>query len=542
MSRVLKIGSRKSALARLQTYLVLGALKKKFPDIQTELHFREASGDQDLQTPLWKMGTRGVFTQDLTKDLVEKKVDLVIHSWKDLDLEDRPGTTIVGVLDRADTRDVLLWKKSSLSKHSPGELKIQTSSPRREYNLRKFLSKSLPSRYKNADFDFLPVRGNIQTRIRKWKESDADGLVLAKAALDRLLSEDFPHSNELEYQEIRKFLKEVLNDSVFQVFPLSFNPSAPAQGAIAAEARTEDVWVLDLIRSLSNPATVAAVEEERAILKRFGGGCHQKIGVSILPKSYGKILYQRGLTDSGETLEIEEQFSDFLAPHAESVAKVYPAPGEALKQKRIPLDSSQGFVLSVDGKEHRVVLPEELILKDWLVTRGNAFPNLDPVWEHKGLVWTSGLKTWVQLAERDIWVYGSLDALGEEELPKHSIFGMSLDFVKCTHVGSTEIASDLPRVLTYQTQALEDHPDLSEKTHFFWMSASQFDKALSLYPRIRNRFHSCGPGITSSHIRKVLGESANLSIFIHYKSWLQSLGLEEFKGKDLGNQTKKNPT
>ncbi|MBE8399752.1 hydroxymethylbilane synthase [Leptospira borgpetersenii] len=540
MSRVLKIASRKSALAKLQTYLVLDALKKKFPNIQIELHFREASGDLDLQTPLWKMGTRGVFTQDLTKDLVEKKVDLVIHSWKDLDLEGHSGTTIVGVLDRADQRDVLLWKKSSLSKNSPSELKIQTSSPRREYNLKKFLNNSLPSRYKNSSLIFLPVRGNIQTRIRKWRNSDSDGLVLAKAALDRLLSEDFLNSNELEYQEIRKFLKEILEESIFQVFPLSLSPSAPAQGAIAAEVRTDDEWALGFVRALSKPEVVSAVEEERNTLKRFGGGCHQKIGVSVLYKSYGKILYQKGLTDSGEILEIEEQFSDTFFPPVESVTKAYPVPGEAVKQKRIPLDSSQGFVLSRDGKEDKVILPEELILKDWLVTRGNAFPNLDPSLRHQGIVWTSGLKTWYQLAERDIWVHGSLDALGEEELPKHSIFGMSLDFVKCTHVGSTEIVSGLARILTYRTQPMEDHPDLSEKTHFFWMSASQFDKALSLFPGIRDRFHACGPGITSSHIRKVLGESANLSVFVHYESWLQSLGLKEFKGKELGNQTKKN--
>ncbi|ABJ80352.1 uroporphyrinogen synthase [Leptospira borgpetersenii serovar Hardjo-bovis] len=540
MSRVLKIASRKSALAKLQTYLVLDALKKKFPNIQIELHFREASGDLDLQTPLWKMGTRGVFTQDLTKDLVEKKVDLVIHSWKDLDLEGHSGTTIVGVLDRADQRDVLLWKKSSLSKNFPSELKIQTSSPRREYNLKKFLNNSLPSRYKNSSLIFLPVRGNIQTRIRKWRNSDSDGLVLAKAALDRLLSEDFLNSNELEYQEIRKFLKEILEESIFQVLPLSLSPSAPAQGAIAAEVRTDDEWALGFVRALSKPEVVSAVEEERNTLKRFGGGCHQKIGVSVLYKSYGKILYQKGLTDSGEILEIEEQFSDTFFPPVESVTKAYPVPGEAVKQKRIPLDSSQGFVLSRDGKEDKVILPEELILKDWLVTRGNAFPNLDPSLRHQGIVWTSGLKTWYQLAERDIWVHGSLDALGEEELPKHSIFGMSLDFVKCTHVGSTEIVSGLARILTYRTQPMEDHPDLSEKTHFFWMSASQFDKALSLFPGIRDRFHACGPGITSSHIRKVLGESANLSVFVHYESWLQSLGLKEFKGKELGNQTKKN--
>ncbi|EMK03871.1 MULTISPECIES: hydroxymethylbilane synthase [Leptospira] len=541
MSRVLKIGSRKSSLAKLQTYLVLEALKKKFPEIKVELFFREASGDQDLQTPLWKMGTKGVFTQDLTADLIEKKVDLVIHSWKDLDLEERPDTTVVGVLDRADPRDVLLWKKSSLSKYSPSVLKIHTSSPRREYNLRKFLSSSLPSRYANSSLVFLPIRGNIQTRIRKWKESDSDGLVLAKAALDRLLSEDFLNSEELEYQEIRKFLKDSLDESVYQIFPLSLNPTAPGQGAIAAEVRTEDDWVLDRIRTLSKSEVVLAVEEERKILKRFGGGCHQKIGVSILQKTYGKILYQRGLSDSGEVLEVEEQFSKISTPPADSVYRVYPVPGEAVKQKRIPLDSSNGLIFSEDGQKDRTILPAELILKDWLVTRGNAFPDLNPALEHTGLIWTSGLKTWFQLAQRDIWVHGSLDALGEDELPKHSIFGKSLDFVKCTHIGSTEIASDLGRVLTYQTQAMEDHPDLSEKTHFFWMSASQFDRALSIFPQICNGFHACGPGITYSHIRKVLGKSANLSIFIRYESWLESLGLEEFKGKKIGNQTQKNP-
>ncbi|TGK20604.1 hydroxymethylbilane synthase [Leptospira stimsonii] len=540
MSRVLKIGSRKSALARLQTYLVLGALRKKFPDLEVELYFREASGDQDLQTPLWKMGTRGVFTQDLTKELVDGKVDLVVHSWKDLDLEGHPGTTILGVLDRADQRDVLLWKKSSLLKHSPEELRIQTSSPRREYNLKKFLPKSLPSRYKNSDLVFIPVRGNIQTRVRKWKESDADGLVVAKAALDRLLSTEFLNSDELEYQEIRMFLREALEESVFQIFPLSLNPSAPAQGAVAAEVRADDDWALDILKALSITDVVAAVEEERNILHKFGGGCHQKIGVSVLKRPYGKILYQRGLTDAGEVLEIEEQFFSFSAPSPESAKKVYPVPGEAIKQKRTPLPSNKGYVLTADGKKENHILPEELIQRDWLVTRGNAYPNLDSSLEHKGFVWTSGLKTWLQLAERDVWVHGSLDALGEEELPKGSLFGKKLNFVKCTHVGSTEIESVLERVLTYQTTPLEDHPDLSNKTHFFWMSASQFDKALSLFPQIRDGYHACGPGITSSHIRNVLGESANISIFIHYESWLASLGFEEFKGKELGNQTEKN--
>lgn len=507
-----------------------------------ELYFREASGDQDLQTPLWKMGTRGVFTQDLTKELVDGQVDAVVHSWKDLDLDGHPGTTILGVLDRADQRDVLLWKKTSRDLVSPKQLKLQTSSPRREFNLGKFLPKLLPSRYETSSLVFVPVRGNIQTRIRKWMESDADGLVLAKAALDRLLSEDFPESDSLEYQEIRKFLSSSLKESLFQVLPLSLNPSAPAQGAIAAEVRSDDLWSLNILKSLSDLRTVSAVEEERRILRSYGGGCHQKIGVSVLDRPYGRVLYRRGISDAGELLDLETQFSDTPAPAARALSYCYPLPGEAVKQKRIPLDSENGYVLTADGKEDRILSPQSLAELDWLVTRGNAYPRIDRVVKHEGLVWTSGLKTWFQLAERDVWVNGSLDALGEDELPQGSLFGKPVRFVKCTHVGSTEIASGLERVLTYRVQPLEEHPDLSAKTHFFWMSASQFDRALSLYPQIRDRNHACGPGITYDHIRKVLGETARLSVFIHYESWLQSLGLKEFEGRKLGNQTEKNPT
>lgn len=115
---------------------------------------------------------------------------------------------------------------------------------------------------------------------------------------------------------------------------------------------------MSLVQALKKPEVVSAAEEERDILKRFGGGCHQKIGVSILHKSYGKILYQRGLTDSGEILEIEEQFSDTFFPPAESVAKVYPVPGEAIKQKRIPLDSSEDLFFPGTVKKTKSFFPK----------------------------------------------------------------------------------------------------------------------------------------------------------------------------------------
>ena len=127
----------------------------------------------------------GVFTNDIRNELLNLNADLAVHSWKDLPVEMEPGTEISATLDRADLRDILLFKRSSIAKK---EISLLTSSPRRKENLSSFLPKALPSQPDKLEFK--EVRGNIITRIKKLMNSDSDGLVMAKAALDRIIKNE----------------------------------------------------------------------------------------------------------------------------------------------------------------------------------------------------------------------------------------------------------------------------------------------------------------------------------------------------------------
>ncbi|TGK03849.1 hydroxymethylbilane synthase [Leptospira semungkisensis] len=505
MSDVLRIGSRKSSLAKLQTCLVQDSLRKLYPELELQLLFKEASGDQDLTTPLWKMGSKGVFTQDLTKELVDGNVDVVIHSFKDLDLDGRKDTEVFMVLPRADQRDVLLWKKSAFE-NPPAELKIHSSSPRREYNLSAFLPTALPSRLQGRPISFHPVRGNVQTRIRKWKEDPSvSGLVVAKAALDRLLAQDFSFASTPEYEEVRNGIAETIRSELFMVLPLSKNPNAPAQGALAAEIRKGDEKTKKLLLPLSNAREEAAVAEERKILSQFGGGCHQKIGVSVILGGPADFLFVRGKTDSGLTLDAFERWKGEPLPLPSSFDAVFPKPRQGFRMKRFPLQSS---------------IPSE---KFWFVSRADSLPE---EWKLPGpdtIMIVAGAKTWEKLASRDVWVNGSTDGLGEEDASKIvSILGGSPEFIKLTHEESDIIEGVWKRFVTYKVDFDSEQPDLSEYSHFFWMSASQFDRAYKKDPNLAGKIHSCGTGATYKYIKKILGSEAKVFAFPNYESWAKA--------------------
>ncbi|PJZ70752.1 uroporphyrinogen synthase [Leptospira perolatii] len=506
MSFVLRIGSRKSTLAKLQSLLVRDALLKAHPDLKIDLFFKEASGDQDLSTPLWKMGTRGVFTQDLTKELVDGNVDLVVHSYKDLDLEGHPGTEIVMALPRADQRDVLLWKKSSFLE-PPELLRIHSSSPRREYNLTGFLSYALPARLQGKPLEFRPVRGNVQTRVRKWLEdSGVSGIVVAKAALDRLLADNFSFSQESEYSEIRNYLRSVLDENLFMILPLSVNPNAPAQGALAAEYRSGDSKVLSYLAPLRMHSEEKNVIEERKILSYFGGGCHQKIGVACINVEEETYLFLRGKSDSGEVLNSNVRLENRSAfPRPNSWEDVFPQPKQGFELRRVPLSSSPPAA------------------KEWFVSKADAIPDSWTPPNPDTILSVAGTKTWKKLASRDFWVHSSTDGIGEENATSiDTLLGRVPKFVKLTHEDS-EIAEGVwERYPTYKVEFSEKQPDLSKFTHFFWMSGSQFERALRSNPGISDKVHSCGAGSTYKIIKKTLGNEAKVYAFPNYESWVHA--------------------
>src|SRR5437588_6903222 len=220
------IASRRSDLARIQAYQVGDALRAVHPQIEINYSFHESLGDKNQNDPLWQMPEKGVFTQDFREDLLHGEFDLVVHSWKDLTIEDDPETEIAATLPRADARDLLLVRKDRWAEvERTGVISILTSSPRRAYNLDSFLREAFPATPR--ELNFVNVRGNVPTRVRKLFQSDVDGLIVAKAALDRLLE-----AKQEEFAATQTELRESLSRCRLIVLPLRANPSAPAQGRL----------------------------------------------------------------------------------------------------------------------------------------------------------------------------------------------------------------------------------------------------------------------------------------------------------------------
>lgn len=486
----LKIAARKSDLARLQAYLVGECLETQGHEV--EYHFRESLGDQNLQDPLWKMPTKGVFTEDFIRDLEEDRVDLVVHSWKDLPTEDRPTTEIVSTLPRADLRDVLLIKPEFIKRES---LKIFSSSPRREHNLKVFLQDHLPQ-HGLRTLEFEPVRGNVQTRLKKLlEEPSAGALVLAKAALDRLLL-----STQAEFSATKNFIRDTLTQLQWMVLPLRENPTAAAQGALAIEIKKNR---LDLKKNLEKICCLRTWEEvlwERKKLQEFGGGCHLALGVSRWQGENSNFISVRGQSPDGKPLEI---FRLGVLEGTKQGAR----PEELWSSSSIkPQRLSRNPRTSSD--------------RSYVVTRSEAWPE----GVSNSLLWVAGSQTWRKLAQRGIWVNGSFEGLGETPLDL-SVFdsrGRRGNWTTLTHGDHPEFDPKTHEI-SYDLLWPKEWPwDLAEKKHFFWTSSSHCKQVLERFPQIRKASHSSGPGSTFRGLQKLLPGS-EIRMFIDEQDWRKSL-------------------
>ena len=450
------IASRRSDLARIQAYQVGEALQSARSQIEINYSFHESLGDRNQNDPLWQMPEKGVFTQDFREGLVNGEFDLVVHSWKDLAIEGDPETEIAATLPRADARDLLLVHEERWAEvERTGVMSILTSSPRRSYNLGSFLRDALPVQL--SELNFVDVRGNVPTRVRKLFAL-ADGLIVAKAAIDRLLE-----AKQSEFAAIQTELRRALARCRWMVLPLRENPSAPAQGALAIEIVRRRADLRELLASLNCAETFAAVTRERKILRSYGGGCHQKIGASVLRRPFGEIIFLKGLTDDGQDLDVC------------SLDASRPRPPKIDREKMWPLSASDSDWFS--REQIPANKPDEASAL-WIV-KGDAH-NWSP--SPGQIVWTSGVQTWKKLARRGNWVHGCAESLGEQEPPNlETLAGRKLIWLKLTHADGYDEGM-LPTLATYRLVPKDGQVDLKGKTYFFWRSGSSFEHALSLNP------------------------------------------------------------
>lgn len=243
--KALRIGTRGSALALWQAKSISAALRER-AGVETEIVIIKTSGDKFQQTSFSQIGGKGVFIKELEDALLDKGIDLAVHSMKDVPTEMPNGLTIAAIGKREDVRDALLSSSGATLETLPRAARVGTSSLRRQSQLL----------HARPDLQVLELRGNVDTRIAKLSRGDYDAIVLAKAGLDRL----------------------GLSAQISQVLPHTVSLPAAGQGAIGIEARAADAATLHLLAALEDVETRNAVSAERAALAALGGGCQVPIG------------------------------------------------------------------------------------------------------------------------------------------------------------------------------------------------------------------------------------------------------------------------
>jgi hydroxymethylbilane synthase len=262
---VLRIGTRKSALARIQTDHVRDLLAAAHSGLRIEVETFTTQGDTNLSAPLPEVGGKGLFTAELEAALVERRIDIAVHSLKDLPIETPAGLTVGAVPRRANPADVLVSARAHTLSSLPSGAAVGTSSPRRASQLL----------YVRRDLRILDIRGNVDTRIRKARDEGGayDAIVLARAGLERL--------GRLEV--------------VSEVFGFDVMLPAPGQGALAVQCR-EDAELVRLLRAINDDETEIAVTAEKAFLAGLGGGC--SLPICALAEVEGGRLRLRGRVTS----------------------------------------------------------------------------------------------------------------------------------------------------------------------------------------------------------------------------------------------------
>jgi hydroxymethylbilane synthase len=242
----LTFATRPSKLARWQTNWVMSALQRAWPGLECRQVVITTQGDRNLDQPLPEIGGKGLFTQELEAELLAGKVQAAVHSLKDLPVEDPPGLAVGAIPRRADVRDVLISKDGlTLDQLPPGAL-VGTSSLRRTAQLRAY----------RPDLRVEPLRGNVDTRIRRALEGQFDAILLAGAGVTRL----------------------GLSEHISQWLPLEVMLPAPGQGALAVQCRSGDEQTLNYLAAIDDSQTRQAVLAERVFLAALGGGCSLPVG------------------------------------------------------------------------------------------------------------------------------------------------------------------------------------------------------------------------------------------------------------------------
>jgi len=291
-NKVIRIATRKSPLALWQAEFVKARLQQEHPGLVVELLGMSTKGDKILDTPLAKVGGKGLFVKELEVAMLEGRADIAVHSMKDVPMEFPDGLSLPIICEREEPKDAFVSNNFASLDALPNGAKVGTSSLRRQCQLRSL----------RPDLEILDLRGNVNTRLSKLDQGDYDAIILAGAGLIRL----------------------GMSDRIRELMPIKVSLPATGQGAVGIECRTGDDETLALLQPLNHRESSICVRAERAMNRGLEGGC--QVPIAGFAELTGDKLLLKGLVGSPDGSKI-------ISDQVQGVADDAEALGQALAER-----------------------------------------------------------------------------------------------------------------------------------------------------------------------------------------------------------------
>ncbi len=381
--------ARKSILSRAQSELFAQKLQESYPQYFISLKYIATFGDRNTQKPIHDLEYTNAFTREI-EDLIKTNINTIgVSSLKDIEIKgDSSEIQVECFLERINPRDILILNENAKNKIHQGNkvLQIGTSSLRRAYLFKEIHTKILPN---NTHIEIIPIRGNIDTRIKRTElpENDIkylDGVILSAAGLIRLQTSE-------NYQEQ---YKDLVNGKVIITLPIPLFPTPPGQGIIACQ--TIENFAQSL-KDINHTKTAEIAKKEKKLFHKYGAGCRQGFGVTHLSFKKHECTFIKGITDQGRILDITIQ-EDF----------------QLTKEDLSTLCDSRMFDL-YEREEVDYTIPNEA-KKFFVATKYAVTTGIIHHLKDASEVWASGIKTHEFLVKNGILCNGSVESLGFDEL------------------------------------------------------------------------------------------------------------------------------
>ena len=356
-------------------------IEAAFDNINVQVIARSSRGDALQDVPLHTVEGSDFFTQDIFDALANNEADIAVHSLKDMSSEHFFGANKFAVVDRDDARDVVILSQNARVKSEKGEnMVIGTCSPRREEMAIGFLQKALPRLNKNFRIETKSIRGNVDTRLRKLDSGEYDGIILATAGLNRLLT---TRRRLKTPTAMTTCINKLLKDKKLMLLPLIECVPAPCQGAIVAEAHPSNQKAMEVLAAINDGKLTDACIQEKHIAKQYGVGCLQRFGVTTIRYGNKEVIYAAGRDNEGTV------FTTWTG-----------LPAINMTDKNLfSATDLMGSFFHYDYNSERSNIQEQVVY----VANYKAVEQKEVIEQLKGKrVWAAGTKTWFELAKKGI--------------------------------------------------------------------------------------------------------------------------------------------